>query len=121
MEDLITRQDVESILNVVKSGAEQLPVIAQQLLTYRLYENVGVLVLGLVLFLIAIKCGRTAWELLKQKYLTSKEGDVFLFSTVLTLLAGIPSIVLLSVGFFSLLKIIFAPQVYLIEYFTKLL
>jgi len=121
MKDLIQRKDVEALIETLKSGAEQLPTIAEQLITYKLVETSGLLFIGVCLLLIALKCWKGVRIYLQKDYTTEREDIIATAKACIGLAGTIFGTILSIMSFTALVKLIFAPQVYLLEYFRSLL
>lgn len=124
-EDLTTEL-INEILTILKSTksfvVNQMPDVVQQILHWSIAESALLILIGLGMFVGAV------WGLIKirQKWkdrANHYDDDEFLFiiSAIGCVCGGFVSVPIFFINLFSLVKILVAPKIYLLEYFTGLL
>ncbi len=108
-------QEGLSILRGTKAFViEQAPDFIRQVLAWKLAESVLVLVLSIAGLVIAALC---VYHIIRLKSNGTEEG---LFLTIPALFSGIPALCCFFGAITDILKIHYAPKLFLMEYFAGL-
>lgn len=128
MNDELNKLMIEIIDQVKNTGdfvVEQMPDVISQLLVYQYYSNLFYLILGTVLMIISSTLFYKIKVLTEECDKNNYDHDMV---GLYVLIGGLSGIVFGAIGvvnFFSavdpLLKLTFAPKIYLIEYASRLI
>ncbi len=118
MKEELLQKALEYLSNIEAFAVEQTPIFIQELLNYHLASN-------LVFLVTAILLGVTSYKCCAKLILLDKENDYdtdgeLMVNLIIAVFSGVFSIVLLGCSA-NLVKLLFAPRLFLIEELSKLL
>lgn len=127
MNDELNKLMIEIIDQVKNTGnfvVEQMPDVISQLLTYQYYSNIFYFVFGILMLIVSFASFHQI-KILAKKYDEKQMGDDIMPLIVICFMSGI---ICGIIGFCNcaftidpLLKLTFAPKIYLIEYASRLI
>ena len=116
--------NIEQILNYIHNGiknagdfvVEQTPLLVQEILTYNLIFHGSLVGIGIFIAVMLISLTLYFWPKINWK-----DVDQVMILMFGNLFGWATSIVLILINVFTVIKIIFAPRLYLIEYVSDLI
>jgi formate hydrogenlyase subunit 3/multisubunit Na+/H+ antiporter MnhD subunit len=119
--DELMVQIINQVKNTGDFVVEQMPDVVQQLLTYQYYSTVFYLIVGIVFLMVSFFSFYKVRELDKKSVGNPDVIPYIIAFLMIGIMSGLVGIVNVCENIDPLLKLTFAPKIYLIEYASRLI